>query len=291
MSSFPLINQGVLDLTGCDVATIPLPTEALEFIQKATTGEIFVNPVQDVITKATSKVTDIVNDVNAGIGDIFMSSDGTILGIPLPGSGAGLDANGDPEPIRLTTFVSNFSQEVSEKIAVYQEQSDILSGVSIGKDGFDGNGGVSDMPGIASVQSIAAGFNQVTNALSNEDELKDNYTQFFGSILGPGSQVFEGVNAALSGDFEGALSNFPRNEDGTLILGNANVSNLTALIDAKNDVIRAANDVVAFVQDERALVTAATTELVKATFGFELLAMLADPCFGEKVASKILKPS
>ena len=114
MSSFPLINQGVLDLTGCDVATIPLPTEALEFIQKATTGEIFVNPVQDVITTATSKVTDIVNDVNAGIGDIFMSSDGTPFGTPLPGSGAGLDANGDPEPIRLTSFVSNFSQEVSE---------------------------------------------------------------------------------------------------------------------------------------------------------------------------------
>ena len=63
-----------------------------------------------------TKQEDIVNDVNAGIGDIFMSSDGTPFGTPLPGSGAGLDANGDPEPIRLTSFVSNFSQEVSEKI-------------------------------------------------------------------------------------------------------------------------------------------------------------------------------
>ena len=279
----PNINQDFLDLSGCDLFDLPLPDEVLDLINKAISGELFVNPVQDILNTVSDKVGEVLNDVDNAIGSVFMSEDGTILGVPLPG--AGVDANGDP--VTAAAFITGVANDVTNSANLMQEQSDILSGTSIGKDGFDQNGGVSDMPGIASIQSLASGFNQTANALSNTEELKDNYSQFFGSVLGPGTELMQGVDAALDGDFRTALSLLPRNADGNIEFIGASTEALTNIIEAADSVERAYEAVESLINDERALVIAATEYLVKATFGFSILSMLADPCFGEKVAKKI----
>ena len=279
----PNINQDFLDLSGCDLFDLPLPDEVLDLINKAISGELFVNPVQDILNTVSDKVGEVLNDVDNAIGSVFMTEDGTILGVPLPG--AGVDANGDP--VTAAAFITGVANDVRNSANLMQEQSDILSGTSIGKDGFDQNGGVSDMPGIASIQSLASGFNQTANALSNTEELKDNYSQFFGSVLGPGTELMQGVDAALDGDFRTALSLLPRNADGNIEFIGASTEALTNIIEAADSVERAYEAVESLINDERALVIAATEYLVKATFGFSILSMLADPCFGEKVAKKI----
>ena len=279
----PNINQDFLDLRGCDLFDLPLPDEVLDLINKAISGELFVNPVQDILNTVSDKVGEVLNDVDNAIGSVFMSEDGTILGVPLPG--AGVDANGDP--VTAAAFITGVANDVTNSANLMQEQSDILSGTSIGKDGFDQNGGVSDMPGIASIQSLASGFNQTANALSNTEELKDNYSQFFGSVLGPGTELMQGVDAALDGDFKTALSLLPRNADGNIEFTGASTEALTNIIEAADSVQQAYEAVESLINDERALVVAATEYLVKATFGFSILSMLADPCFGEKVAKKI----
>ena len=279
----PNINQDFLDLSGCDLFDLPLPDEVLDLINKAISGELFVNPVQDILNTVSDKVGEVLNDVDNAIGSVFMSEDGTILGVPLPG--AGVDANGNP--VTAAAFITGVANDVTNSANLMQEQSDILSGTSIGKDGFDQNGGVSDMPGIASIQSLASGFNQTANALSNTEELKDNYSQFFGSVLGPGTELMQGVDAALDGDFKTALSLLPRNADGNIEFTGASTEALTNIIEAADSVQQAYEAVESLINDERALVVAATEYLVKATFGFSILSMLADPCFGEKVAKKI----
>jgi hypothetical protein len=279
----PNINQDFLDLSGCDLFDLPLPDEVLDLINKAISGELFVNPVQDILNTVSDKVGEVLNDVDNAIGSVFMTEDGTIFGVPLPG--AGVDANGDP--VTAAAFITGVANDVRTSANLMQEQSDILSGTSIGKDGFDQNGGVSDMPGIASIQSLASGFNQTANALSNTEELKDNYSQFFGSVLGPGTELMQGVDAALDGDFKTALSLLPRNADGNIEFIGASTEALTNIIEAADSVERAYEAVESLINDERALVIAATEYLVKATFGFSILSMLADPCFGEKVAKKI----
>ena len=279
----PNINQDFLDLSGCDLFDLPLPDEVLDLINKAISGELFVNPVQDVLNTVGGKVGEILNDVDNAIGSVFMSEDGTILGVPLPG--AGVDANGNP--VTAAAFITGVANDVTNSANLMQEQSDILSGTAIGKDGFDQNGGVSDMPGIASIQSLASGFNQTANALSNTEELKDNYSQFFGSVLGPGTELTQGVDAALDGDFKTALSLLPRNADGNIEFIGASTESLTNIIEAADSVQQAYEAVESLINDERALVVAATEYLVKATFGFSILSMLADPCFGEKVAKKV----
>tara|TARA_Y100000114_G_scaffold108783_1_gene102166 strand:- start:996 stop:1877 length:882 start_codon:yes stop_codon:yes gene_type:complete len=279
----PNINQDFLDLSGCDLFDLPLPDEVLDLINKAISGELFVNPVQDILNTVSDKVGEVLNDVDNAIGSVFMTEDGTILGVPLPG--AGVDENGNP--VTAAAFITGVANDVRNSANLMQEQSDILSGTSIGKDGFDQNGGVSDMPGIASIQSLASGFNQTANALSNTEELKDNYSQFFGSVLGPGTELMQGVDAALDGDFRTALSLLPRNADGNIEFIGASTEALTNIIEAADSVERAYEAVESLINDERALVIAATEYLVKATFGFSILSMLADPCFGEKVAKKI----
>lgn len=279
----PNINQDFLDLSGCNLFDLPLPDEVLDLINKAISGELFVNPVQDILNTVSDKVGEVLNDVDNAIGSVFMTEDGTIFGVPLPG--AGVDANGDP--VTAAAFITGVANDVRNSANLMQEQSDILSGTSIGKDGFDQNGGVSDMPGIASIQSLASGFNQTANALSNTEELKDNYSQFFGSVLGPGTELMQGVDAALDGDFKTALSLLPRNADGNIEFIGASTEALTNIIEAADSVERAYEAVESLINDERALVIAATEYLVKATFGFSILSMLADPCFGEKVAKKI----
>jgi hypothetical protein len=97
----------------------------------------------------------------------------------------------------------------------------------------------------------------------------------------------QGVDAALDGDFKTALSLLPRNADGNIEFIGASTEALTNIIEAADSVERAYEAVESLINDERALVIAATEYLVKATFGFSILSMLADPCFGEKVAKKI----
>ena len=279
----PNINQDFLDLSGCNLFDLPLPEEVLDLINKAISGELFINPVQDVLNEVGGKIGDVLNDVDNAIGSVFMSDTGTILGTPLPG--AGVDDLG--QPVTAAAFITGVADDVTNAANLMQEQSDILSGTAIGKDGFDQNGGVSDMPGIASIQSLASGFNQTANSLSNTEELTDNYSQFFGSVLGPGTELMQGVDAALDGDFRSALSLLPRDSNGNIVFTGASTESLTNIIEASDSVQQAYQSVEALINDERALVVAATEYLVKATFGFSILSMLADPCFGEKVAKKI----
>ena len=119
----PNINQDFLDLSGCDLFDLPLPDEVLDLINKAISGELFVNPVQDILNTVSDKVGEVLNDVDNAIGSVFMSEDGTILGVPLPG--AGVDANGDP--VTAAAFITGVANDVTNSANLMQEQSDILS--------------------------------------------------------------------------------------------------------------------------------------------------------------------
>ena len=280
----PLINQDFIDLSGCDIPALPISDEALDIINKAISGELFINPVQNALNAVGAEVGKIITEVDNAVGSVFMTLDGTQLGTPIPGVDLSLFGGENPTAAQ---FITSLSDRVTNTANFMQEQSDILSGVSLTKDGFDQNGGVSDMPGISAIQSLAAGFNNTVNSLSNTDELLDNYSQFFGSVLGPGTDLTNGINAALEGDFRTALNLLPRDSNGNINFLNASTQNLQDLVDAYDSVMVAKNAVEELINNERALVLAATEYLVKATFGFSILAMLADPCFGKIVADKV----
>ena len=101
----------------------------------------------------------------------------------------------------------------------------------------------------------------------------------------------EGVNAAARGDIGEALSIF-RGADGSIsIPQNSNNDDggfdLVQIVDAYESVQSTVETIEALVNNERALTALAVDYLTKTVFGFSVLALLADPCFGKKIAEKI----
>ncbi len=297
--SLPSINQDFIDLSGCNVIDLlPLDDKQKELINKAISGELFTNPVQALITEAFNTVGEFVDEVQGAVGSgvQLMANE---AGEALQGVLTIVDPTALPDgtrPENVFEFISRKSNQVTSSVALLQQQTEILSGLSLlDKDtrqaqGGSGNeyntdGGIDEFPGLVGITNLAQGFNQTVNSL-DPDNLQDRFSGFFDSVTGQGSELMEGFNAAARGDIGDALAAF-RGDDGNLSFDDATQESLLGIIEAYESVNAAANAVEALVNDERALTALATDFLTKTVFGFSILALLADPCFGKKIAEKI----
>ena len=210
-------------------------------------------------------------------------------------NGAQLVNVGTPleRPENILEFISRKSNQINAGVSLLQQQTEILSGTSLlPKDqrasDFDYNtdGGIDEFPGLVGITNIAQGFNQTINSL-DPDNLQDRFSGFFDSVTGKGSELMEAVNSAARGDIGDALAAF-RGGDGKISLpGDATQESLERVIEAYESVTNAVSAVESLVNNERALTALATDYLTKTVFGFSILALLADPCFGKKIAEKI----
>jgi len=312
MSSYPnttdaiaSINQDFIDLSGCNIIdALPLDPKLKEILDKAISGDLFQNPVEALIQSGLGAVqgfaSEMFNEVNEGLTSIMGDVEGTLAEVQagLFGDNVNIIEFVDPEnpnntlfrPENIAEFVTRQSNRLTEGCEMFQQQSEILSGVSLTGNPPSGNqynsdGGVDGMPGITSLTNIASGFNGVKNTLDNPDELVDNYSEFFGSVAGPGSELFTSFNSVMDGDVTAAFAAFPLNSDGGINFADNNaLANVANAYDAATNAIDA---VEALINNERALALAAVEVLGKLTFGFSILAMLADPCFGRVLAQKV----
>lgn len=297
--SLPSINQDFIDLSGCNVIDLlPLDDKQKELVNKALSGELFTNPVQALITEAFNTVGEFVDEVQGAVGSaVQLMADEA--GEALQGVLTIVDPTALPDgtrPENVFEFISRKSNQVTSSVALLQQQTEILSGLSLlDKDtrqaqGGSGNeyntdGGIDEFPGLVGITNLAQGFNQTVNSL-DPDNLQDRFSGFFDSVTGQGSELMEGFNAAARGDIGDALAAF-RGDDGNLSFDDATQDSLLGIIEAYESVNAAANAVEALVNNERALTALAVDYLTKTVFGFSILALLADPCFGKKIAEKI----
>lgn len=296
--TLPSINQDFIDLSGCNVIDLlPLDDKQKELINKAISGELFTNPVQALITEAFNTVGEFVDEVQGAVGSrVQLMADEA--GQALQGVLTVVDPSvpDGSRPENVFEFISRRSNEVTASVALLEQQTEILSGLSLlDKDtrqaqGGSGNeyntdGGIDEFPGLVGITNLAQGFNQTVNSL-DPDNLQDRFSGFFDSVSGQGSELMEGFNAAARGDIGDALAAF-RGDDGNLSFDDASQDSLLGIIEAYESVNAAANAVEALVNNERALAALAVDYLTKTVFGFSVLALLADPCFGKKIAEKI----
>ena len=304
--TLPSINQEFVDLSGCNVIDLlPLDDKQKELINQAISGELFFNPVQAAMTKAFNTVGGFVNEFEEAVvgflpDQIQRMVDGTGNLLNLPGGPLTIIApfTGVERAENIAEFITRKSNEVTGSVLLLQQQTEILSGVSLidkdtrqaqGGSGFDYNtdGGIDEFPGLVGITNLAQGFNQTVNSL-DPDNLQDRFSGFFDSVTGQGSELMEAFNSAAEGDIGAALALF-RGADGKLEIGSdgASQDSLIQLVEAYESVRAAANAIESLVNNERALTALAVDYLTKTVFGFSILALLADPCFGKKIAEKI----
>lgn len=306
--NLPSINQDFIDLSGCNVIDLlPIDDKQKELLNKAISGELFINPVQSLITEAFNTVGEFVDEVQGAVAGQLKDNIQRMVdaaGNRLPGVNLVPTFEIDPEtglffqrPENVLEFIERKSNQINAGISYFQQQTEILSGTSLlPKDqrasdfDYNSDGGIDEFPGLVGITNIAQGFQQTTNSL-DPDNLEDRFSGFFDSVTGKGSELMEGVNAAARGDIGEALSIF-RGADGSIsIPQNSNNDDggfdLVQIVDAYESVQSAVETIEALVNNERALTALAVDYLTKTVFGFSVLALLADPCFGKKIAEKI----
>jgi hypothetical protein len=306
--NLPSINQDFIDLSGCNVIDLlPIDDKQKELLNKAISGELFINPVQSLITEAFNTVGEFVDEVQGAVAGQFKDNIQRMVdaaGNRLPGVNLVPTFDIDPEtglffqrPENVLEFIERKSNQINAGISYFQQQTEILSGTSLlPKDqrasdfDYNSDGGIDEFPGLVGITNIAQGFQQTTNSL-DPDNLEDRFSGFFDSVTGKGGELMEGVNAAARGDIGEALSIF-RGADGSISIPQNSNNNdggfdLVQIVDAYESVQSAVETIEALVNNERALTALATDYLTKTVFGFSVLALLADPCFGKKIAEKI----
>ena len=312
MSSYPntnaaiaSINQDFIDLSGCNIIdALPLDPQLKEILEKAISGDLFQNPVESLIQSGLTIINgfaeEMINTANTGLDSIMGEVEGTLAEVQggLFSDNVDVKAFPDPDnpnntlfrPETIAEFVERQSNNLTQSCNYFQQQTEILSGVSLTDNPpsgtqYNSDGGVDGMPGITGIQNIAAGLNGVKNTLDNPDELFDNYSEFFGSVAGPGSELFTSFTSVMEGDVTAAFAAFPLNADGSINFADNNA--LADVANAYNAATNAIAAVEALINNERALALAAVEVLGRLTFGFSILAMLADPCFGRILAQKV----
>ena len=312
MSSYPntnaaiaSINQDFIDLSGCNIIdALPLDPQLKEILEKAISGDLFQNPLESLIQSGLGLVqnfaSEVFNEINTGLDSIMGEVTGTIAevqaglfgdNIQIINTGTTNDANQFIfRPENIAEFVERQSNALTQSCTYFQQQTEILSGVSLTDNPpsgtqYNSDGGLDGMPGLTGIQNIAAGLNGVKNTLDNPDELFDNYSEFFGSVAGPGSELFTSFTSVMEGDVAAAFAAFPLNADGSINFADNNA--LADVANAYNAATTAIAAVEALINNERALALAAVEVLGRLTFGFSILAMLADPCFGRILAQKV----
>ena len=307
--NLPSINQDFIDLSGCNVIDLlPIDDKQKELLNKAISGELFINPVQSLITEAFNTVGEFVDEVQGAVAGQFKDNIQRMVdaaGNRLPGVNLVPSLTFDPEtglflqrPENVLEFIERKSNQINAGISYFQQQTEILSGTSLlPKDqrasdfDYNSDGGIDEFPGLVGITNIAQGFQQTTNSL-DPDNLEDRFSGFFDSVTGKGGELMNAVNAAAKGDISQALSIF-RNADGNISIPQFDPNNpnggfdLSQITEAYQSVNQAVNTLESLVNNERALTALATDYLTKTVFGFSVLALLADPCFGKKIAEKI----
>ena len=306
--NLPSINQDFIDLSGCNVIDLlPIDDKQKELLNKAISGELFFNPVQAAITEGLNTIGGFVEEVETAVAGQAAGSIQRMVnavGGRLPGVNV-VNIGVDPQtglpltrPENVFEYISRKSNGINRGIQYFQQQTEILSGTSLHpkdqrESNFDYNtdGGIDEFPGLVGITNIAQGFQQTTNSL-DPDNLEDRFSGFFDSVTGKGGELMNAVDAAAKGDISQALSIF-RNADGNISIPEFDPNNpnggvdLSQIVDAYQSVKQAVSTLESLVNNERALTALATDYLTKTVFGFSVLALLADPCFGKKIAEKI----
>ena len=241
-----LFDPQLVNTTGCDLPTLPITEKQNELLQRVISGEIFENPLEGVATATQNAMNDAVSRLG------------------------GFSNTGD-----IRESLAN----AADQIGLMRDHTRRLSGLSENP----GNA-----LGLQGIQAIANTFNNFKNSIEGGtigQDLVDNYTPFFQSVLGPGSTVFESLDGLLTGDFENALRNMEAAETD---------AEKQAAIQKVKQITESVNDIVAQVEsirlnDENQL-AGALDYVAKVGLGFSVLGMAEDPCFSQKVLQNIVKP-
>jgi hypothetical protein len=121
------------------------------------------------------------------------------------------------------------------------------------------------------------------------EDLVDHYSPFFQSILGPGDELYDSLNALFNGEYRNFINQFPI-EDGRINFSEATQAQLQELRLLADNAFQLQISIRNLIDSDNINYFAAVDYLSKSTLGFSVLTMLEDPCFSQKLLSQVVKP-
>jgi hypothetical protein len=277
----PLINLELFNISGCDLPPLPLPQDQLEIIESIINGEAFRSPVEGVVNEVLGTVGEV--------GDAIFEAIDSGSSIEL---GTYTDENGETQVHSPTTLLNQVVVNVTAISEEFQDHAYRLSGASNYRDGFEAGGSIGDLPGLVGLQAIAQNYNNVKNSIDRGtlgEDLVDHYSPFFQSILGPGDELYDSLNALFKGEYRNFINQFPI-EDGRINFSEATQAQLQELRLLADNAFQLQISIRNLIDSDNINYFAAVDYLSKSTLGFSVLTMLEDPCFSQKLLSQVVKP-
>ena len=276
-----LFNLDLFNVSGCELPPLPLPQDKIQVIKDIITGEAFRSPVE----QAVNTVIGVAGDFAEGVATAISSG-------PRAELGAFTDENGNTQVHTVTTYLTDVTSQITEISEEFQSHAYRLSGVSNYKDGFESGGSIGDLPGLTGLQAIAQNYNNLKNSIDAGtigEDLVDHYSPFFGSILGPGDQLYESLNTLLDGDIRNFITQFPI-EDDRFDFSEATVQQMNELKALGEQAFALKDSIRNLIDQDNITYFAALDYMSKSTLGFSVLSMVEDPCFSQKLLGQIAKP-
>lgn len=280
-----LFELELFNISGCEEPPLPFPPNQIQALENIITGEAFRSPVEGAVNSVLAGVGDVLGVLGNATDARLVRPDGTPIS-------TFIDPDGNLQIQSAVGFLSERLNRATEISNEFQDHAYRLSGVSNYIDGFEAGGSIGDFPGLVGLQAIARNYNNVRNAIESGnlgEIVKDHYSPFFSSILGPGDALYESFKSLINGDLRNFLGTIPLRDD-RLDLSQATIDQLENLVDIGNAILDFEQSIRNLIDSDNNLYFSALDYLAKSTLGFSVLTMAEDPCFSQKLLGQIAKP-
>tara|TARA_Y100000296_G_C5130998_1_gene235556 strand:+ start:184 stop:948 length:765 start_codon:yes stop_codon:yes gene_type:complete len=229
--------MGYFPTNNCSISSANLTPSEKDVVQTVMDGNAFQNPVAGSINSVNTAISSATSLISsATFPDIFNGLSGALNGL-------------------------------SGQVGDYQTHSNRISGKNIGALGPN------DEPGLLGLYGIASAFNSAQETMVGG--VVDNFSQVFGSILGPADSAIKSVTDTI----ENSISLFIQDNLG-VSSGNYPVGFVDNLNNFTTEIAGASAGLGTLINNDNAAYSSALNYVEKFGLGNMVLGSQNDPCFG-----------
>jgi len=229
--------MGYFPTTGCEISSTEFTDGEKDIIKTVMDGNAFQNPVAGAI---------------GGVNTAISGVQGLLNGVAFPSIFAG-----------LSSAISTLSGQVSS----YKTHSDRVSGVNL--DSL----GPNDEPSLLGLYGIASAFNSAQESMIGG--VVDNFSDVFGSILGPANSAIKSATDTL----ENGIYNFIQQHSG-VSSGSYPGGFTDALSNFTTKMSGSSSNIGTLISGDNTKYSNALGYVKKFSLGNVVLGSQSDPCFG-----------
>ena len=222
---------------GCEISSTEFTDGEKDIMKTVMDGNAFQNPVAGSI---------------GGVNTAISGVQGLLAGVSFPGVFEGL---------------SGAISALSGQVGSYKTHSDRVSGVNLN------SLGPNDEPGLLGLYGIASAFNSAQESMIGGGI--DNFSDVFGSILGPADSAIKSVTSTL----ENGISNFIQQHSG-VTSGSYPTGFTSELNDFTTNVSGSSADLGTLISGDNTKYSNALGYVKKFSLGNVILGSQSEPCFG-----------